>query len=838
MKLPGVQNIVPKSRFGLWVGMLVVPLILGCATTGGGKYGDETADSLPISSLVEQIWSRADQRKGLRVYQYPELLPVGTEVRPVIDSGDPDSSAIVCENPSRLFFVDEEPGAHFVHATRIVVLDDATGAISQIATNRWPQIDGLPVFDTYEARNDSTTLVLDRAPAGELRSDYLEGPIGWVDFPYRHHDPCNAYAIIVCGWGDGSDSFDEDAEDLFHTLTALGLHENKIFVVSPHIYAPGVDKVTTVANVQWAIDEVAAVANETDKVLFFFASHGNIDRLFVLDFNHWITADDLDSWLDRISCGELSVVIEAPHSGSLIGRYADDSYVADENDLTGEGEINRCILTSASTNTSSYADIDWTGDPNPGDYGSETVHGWLEAFAMVEADSDADGEISFGEACRYALDKDMSRITGVNTPQFDQSGLAADEVYSYCYRIFGEGDLFISDGPADMGHNSLDFNSVDIWVAQDKDDLEHKAVVGGMPNLVNVAVHNRGTTVIADGTLGVYWAYSSAAPVWPEDFTQIGETDRFYDLLPGNSHFHTWTWEVDQSMALGRDFCLIAVAESPSDSLDSGLSGIGCPAPYDNNIGQKNISIVSGHNGMGEFRFNLGNNTDRHDRVDLYVTWVGEKWGDAVLTLADNLTDLVATEEIKVSGFEPAEVPGQDRKGLRLTSPDGGRLLGIPLKPGQSSPASWLLKADTPEPGTRSLIRLEQAVNDTVIGAVTLVIRHVAPDDCDWVWRASIESLSALALRYDIDSLEQSLQIFTGSLPGGICRKQHFVLRLLTMAHENEVQLAADLPAEADTKAKSALLEALADLGQAIEAEDTEAALAAQGRVAEAVNGL
>jgi hypothetical protein len=140
----------------------------------------------------------------------------------------------------------------------------------------------------------------------------------------------------------------------------------------------------------------------------------------------------LDNWLDAITSDELVAVVEACHSGSLIGRYADGTYVVAEDDLTGDGETNRAILTSASTDTSSYPDIDGADDPNPGDSGSETVWGYIEAFGVASADTDGDGEISFGEAWQYAWDNDVTRIRGLNIPQMTTTSLIANNVFNYC----------------------------------------------------------------------------------------------------------------------------------------------------------------------------------------------------------------------------------------------------------------------------------------------------------------------------------------------------------------------------------------------------------------------
>ncbi len=120
------------------------------------------------------------------------------------------------------------------------------------------------------------------------------------------------------------------------------------------------------------------------------------------------------------------------HSGSLIGKYSDGTFVPAESDLTADGETNRVIFTSASTDSSSYPDIDGPDDPNPSDSGSESIYGYIMAFSEPSADEDGDGRISFGEAYQYAWDNDVTRLRGDNMPQMLEAGLNRNNVFHQC----------------------------------------------------------------------------------------------------------------------------------------------------------------------------------------------------------------------------------------------------------------------------------------------------------------------------------------------------------------------------------------------------------------------
>jgi hypothetical protein len=818
----------------------------GCQPREAGQQiSKEDAATKVVSTVVDKIWEQADQSKGLRANQYEELLPKGTRVQSAFVPEGQKPSVMVCKNACWLFFIDEQPGAHFAHPVQIALLDAKTGEVQVIQAEWWPQIDGKAVFDNVDERNDPKTIIFDKAPPVSSKSQKLEEFLGGISRQIKSHDPCDAWAVIVCGYNDLPDTFDEDTDGIYAVLTGLGLLDDHIFFVSPHTTHTGVDRPTSIANVQWAINQVAVSADETDKVLFFYSSHGGIDSLSCVPTSPgggYISAADLDTWLDGITCDELTIIIEACHSGSLIGKYADGSYVAAEDDLTGDGETNRCIFTSASTDTSSYADVDWPGDPNPGDSGSETIWGYVEAFSTSSADSNSDGEISFGEGWQYAWDNDITRIDGVNTPQMAHTGLNANNVYNYCYRVTGNGDLFVSDGPADVGHNSYDYDSTDIWVTQYPADTDHHDVVSGMDNLVHVAVHNRGTTPIANGSLKVYWGDTSTATLWPGDFHQItflGDDYLFAALGPGATDIHTWTWYVDPAIGLGHHFCLIAVADSPDDPMTGGPPGVTYVAPLDNNIGQKNITIIEDHGtGHGTFDFTLKNNTRQSDSVDLVIEWVGNPWGSVILTPPEDLSSFVKRGTIKLENLKIIDVHGQNIPGLEVTGKTEARMIGIPLKPGESRIVSITMRTEKVKPGQRSELRIRQEVNNAIIGAVTVRLQQVDPTDCGWVTRNSVEAFADLALKFEISSAKEVNQLFAKAVSSGLCREEKGLLEILPQALSLEMDIAKQIPSKANPEAVKTFRSGLEDLEKAIKTGDIKAALGAQGVIAEAAKDL
>ena len=394
----------------------------------------ETAARLVQDAVVSPLWERADQSKGLRVLQHDEILDKGAVIEPAFAPLGEPSSRMVAQNASWLFMIDELPGAHFAHPVKLVLVDATTGEEQELETDWWPKVDNVQLFDTETARTDSKLTTFYREPLVEAKLSTASGILGQLG-SIQPLISCDVWAVLACGYNDLPDSFDDDTNGMYNVLRNLGVPDDHIFYVSPHTTHTGVDRPTSRTNVQWAINEVAARSDIKDKVLFLYSSHGNVNFVSCVPGSPdggSITASEMDNWLDAISCKEMAIIIEACHSGSFIGKYQDGTYVAAENELTGDGETNRVVFTSASSDTSSWPDVDGDSDPNPADTGSESIYGYMMAFGVASADANGDGRLSFGEAHQYAWENDVTRILGWNVPQMIESGLNAANVYHEC----------------------------------------------------------------------------------------------------------------------------------------------------------------------------------------------------------------------------------------------------------------------------------------------------------------------------------------------------------------------------------------------------------------------
>ncbi len=431
-----------------------------------------------IAPQIREMWMKADQTKGIRALQYGELLPQGTNVKPAFGM-NVESQMFTCQNACWIFFVDKMPDAHFAHPVSIILLDAETGEQQVMETEWWPQVEGPNIqrrqlFRTLESRRDPAMIIFEEMPVllPGVPLQKAVPPLSLEGYNLGQRATlallpdgcagCTAWAIIVCGFNDLPDTFDEDTDGIYSVLKGLGLSDDHIFFVSPHTSHPGVDRETSKANVQWAIEQVAAQANADDKVLFFYSSHGGIDGLtcdipLISDINDGISASELDGWLSQITSKEMAIIIEACHSGSFIGRYKDGTYVPAEDDLTGSGKTKRVVFTSASTDTSSFADVDGPDDPNAAtDIGSESVYGYVEALTNPSADMNGDGAVSFEEGVQYALANDVTLIRGDNVPQFSRTAdLDPARVHHYCYPTSDPNGPYVAECQAGAVHIAL-----------------------------------------------------------------------------------------------------------------------------------------------------------------------------------------------------------------------------------------------------------------------------------------------------------------------------------------------------------------------------------------------
>jgi hypothetical protein len=779
-----------------------------------GLIGKEEAAEIVISEVVNPIWERADQRNGLRTNQYGQLLPPGTEIEPAGPVETDEPLQLVCENQCWLFFIDELPLAHFGHPVQIVLLDAETRELMSIQTEWWPLINGTPVFDKIGNRTDPETIIFDKTP----------GLVAELHESCGMNQTCEMWAIIVCGYDDLPDTFDEDTEGMYQVLRNLFIPDDHIFFVSPHTTHTGVDRPTSIANVQWAINQVASQADANDKVLFFYSSHGGIDSLSCVPGSPgggYISAADLDNWLDAITSDELSIIIEACHSGSLIGRYANGTYVASEDDLTGDGETNRTIFTSASTDTSSYPDVDSPGDPNPGDSGSETIWGYVEAFSVPAADTNGDGDISFGEGWQYAWDNDITRINGWNTPQMDDTGLNADHVYNYFRCTELKTEIYSRDHEHDDGtvpsNSEPWYHGPDLWVRHVQDGgTAHQNPEYGQTNYVYARVHNIGCADAENVTVDFSWVEPTG---WsnPAAWNYI-DSATIPSLPATTAAVVSVPWS---TVPLPGDYCL-HIRLNVADDLENPDGR----AFMDNNKVQINVSVEDTWHGAGwNWFFFIENGGEELVPIDLVF--------DTLAAPSDTAIRLLLPPGLKFESVEGAEIlQGEDEWTIldfpaRVESPV--KIVGVQLDPGQKQRAILTLTLpETTEIGEEAVVTFEEHVEGETMGGIQFVSRNAEPETvmCSLLRKKSTV-LRGLAEHFGLDLAAQAAEFSSAMVESGECQDEDSFVKGMRESAELESAMGEQVSEIAPEygllyiKATKRLLEAVSegDLSAIIEAQ-------------------
>jgi hypothetical protein len=447
--MPSGEKRIRHSR--AFIGALLLSVLLQGASCPDADTAMQQARPV-VASILDELESPP---RHWRVHW--QLLPRGTEVSSFGFAGGDQPPTYACRGWCVLFFLDLDPYAHFAHPTRIVVYDSKGGAGGNPLTvlpptEWWPTVrepswpTAVSIFNTVASREDPMAVfpvggmpneLLVQASDGSLQVQVAASapppsptppPAGWTGFA----PPCDAnalpvWAVLVNGYHDASDTFDEDVAGMNAVLRGLGVSGERVRTLSPFAL-PGVASwvPTSVTALEQAFSEVegqmAACAGkpgyEAPHFLLFWSSHGGGGQLFCnsdVDTQDHVSSGKLkgllatleQAWPGGGSALETTIVIEACESGT-VGSF-----------LYAANAAHRRVFASATAANVSYGDIDESvngvDDPNPADAGSETIWGYVEAFGSASADADHDGTITFDEAVAYAVAADVTLALGAST---------------------------------------------------------------------------------------------------------------------------------------------------------------------------------------------------------------------------------------------------------------------------------------------------------------------------------------------------------------------------------------------------------------------------------------
>ena len=326
--------------------IFLCPVVAACADPDPGLLSAQDAADLALSELTLQ--------EDSIVSQWPTMLEAGAEIGPYQGPTSLLSrSPVRLEGPAWFLWVDDEPGAAFVHDTRFVLVDAETGDVSITDEHWWPVLDGTGLWTDADAYWSGDDWVGHGPELTPRRSGFVPATAaldGGV--------PVSGAAVVINRWLKGEygyQQFLDTAANIADGLEAAGLSTRRL---QPY------------AGVEVEDSEIAAYFAEQAKALkpgddfvVFLEGHGGVGQDGVTSIGG-VSEYALAAWLSQIDPEvNITVIIDGCHSGGMIDGL---SCVAD------------VTIVSTSEDSVAYFDLDervsWVGEDNP-DQGLEFSSG-------------------------------------------------------------------------------------------------------------------------------------------------------------------------------------------------------------------------------------------------------------------------------------------------------------------------------------------------------------------------------------------------------------------------------------------------------------------------------
>jgi len=266
-------------------------------------------------------------------------------------------------------------------------------------------------------------------------------------------------------------------------------------------------------------------------------------------------------------------------------------------------------------------------------------------------------------------------------------------------------DVYIDDGRAgEYQYMHAHWQNQSMWNRNTNDGLVgHQNGIDGQTNYMYAKIKNRGTTVANNVIVRAYHTKPGAGLIWPYDFVEMNPVGGLtIASIPANSasDVQVGPFEWEPNINAYRHDCVLMIASVAGDpsNIDNftGTESIQewRLVPHDNNIGQRNVSVVPGAGGGealmaaldGAF-FMAGNNLNRRATMELQVELpkvLAEKgWQLQFEGISDNKFPLKAGEKRRIQlklkqglEFTKADIEGAADQMINVSLLANGMLLG------------------------------------------------------------------------------------------------------------------------------------------------------------------
>jgi zinc metalloprotease ZmpB len=268
-----------------------------------------------------------------------------------------------------------------------------------------------------------------------------------------------------------------------------------------------------------------------------------------------------------------------------------------------------------------------------------------------------------------------------------------------------EVDVYIDDGRAgEYPYIHAHWQNQSMWNRNAPDGLPgHQNAIDGQTNYMYCKVKNRGTSAANNVTVRGYHTLPGAGLTWPTDFTEMGPAGGLpiASVAANNAGEETagpFEWEPNIN-AYGHD-CVLMIASVAGDpsNVDNFTAGETVQewrlVPHDNNVGQRNVSVVPGAGGCkalmasldGAF-FMAGNNLNKKAKMELQAkipaVLAAKGWKLKFVDIPTNKFVLGAGQKRKVcldlqagTDFTKADIVGAADRQITVELLANGILLG------------------------------------------------------------------------------------------------------------------------------------------------------------------
>jgi hypothetical protein len=400
--------------------LLIALATLHCTLTKPDDDGEPVTFEEAAELILSEIVKPDDLDHEVIVLAWPELLQPGSEIGPYNKEGYSQQDPTQIEEDSWFFWIDDAPGARFMHSTRFVLVAQGTGEVTVTAERWWPVLDGQGLWierDDYWDESNWVFSNIEGRPSDQSTRTRSAG-LAFLSAVPQLQAPGTGSALVINFWEEGEtgrEDFEVDGDSMHDALTDAGFDVTYLGP-SKDDDEPHPDGEPTFDNRHAWFTEKAKQMGYCETLVLYVTGHGG-----VLDDGYGaigaVYEDHLKKYLEDFDPGVHIVIVL---DGCECGSFGDSmSEVADITVMATDGQ------------SPSYFDLDPPNDPNAEDKGSEFSSGLVEDLNEILADPAKQAEARqraerqgttyweevFALSYVTALEKDAAYKNGKSFPQ-------------------------------------------------------------------------------------------------------------------------------------------------------------------------------------------------------------------------------------------------------------------------------------------------------------------------------------------------------------------------------------------------------------------------------------